>query len=440
MSSIAFGGLATGLDTGTIVAQLLEIKKQPIYRLQERKKGFQAEISALGTFKSKLAALQEAAAKLDTAGEFSALKASSSDEDLLQVTANSKAAPGSYTVEVLSRAVAQKDMSQGYDSKLDSVGSGTVSITVDGTTHTLDLVGYNNLESLANLINDNIDGVGASVLYDGSETGGYRLVLSGGEAGSAGAFSADFSGLSGGVPPALTTTTAAADAQLLIDGVAVSASSNLVEDAVSGLTFDLRDQEPGKQIFVEVARDQEGIAELVKGLVDAYNGVFSFVKEQTGAEGALRDNPTLRSVANRLESMFSQPLEGGLGSIATFSLVGITRDKDGRLLKFDEEDFAEALKANFGSVRDLFVEREGNEGKMPLLDELIDGFTDGTEGVFKTSTDLLNRKIRNADDTISRYERSAESYKLTLERKFTAMEMMVAQLQAQGNYLGTMVF
>ncbi|MBE0566611.1 MAG: flagellar filament capping protein FliD [Krumholzibacteria bacterium] len=439
MSSIAFGGLATGLDTGTIVAQLLELKKQPIYRLQERKKGFQAEISALGTLKSKLAALQEAARKLDTSGEFSALKASSSDEDILQVSANSKAAPGSYTVEVLSRAVAQKDMSQGYDSKLDSVGSGTLSITIDGLTHELELVGYNNLESLAGLINDNVDGVGASVLYDGSETGGYRLVLSGGEAGSAGAFSADFSGLSGGVPPVLSTTTAAADAQLLIDDVAVSASSNRVEDAVSGLTFDLRDQEPGRQIFVEVSRDNEGIAELVKGLVDAYNNVFSYVKEQTGKEGSLRDNPTLRSVASRLESMFSQPLESGLGSIGTFSLVGVTRG-EGRLLKFDEEDFAEALRANFGSVRDLFVEREGNEGKMPQLDDLIKSLTDNTGGVFKISTDLLNRKIRNADDTISRYERSAESYKLTLERKFTAMEMMVAQLQAQGNYLGTMVF
>lgn len=439
MSSIAFGGLATGLDTGKIVAQLLELKKQPIYRLQERKKGFQAEISALGTLKSKLAALQEAARKLDTSGEFSALKASSSDEDVLQVSANSKAAPGSYTVEVLSRAVAQKDMSQGYDSRLDSVGSGTVSITIDGVTRELELVGYNNLESLATLINDNVDGVGASVLYDGSATGGYRLVLSGGEAGSAGAFSVDFSGLSGGIPPVLSTTTAAADAQLLIDGVAISASSNRVEGAISGLTFDLRDQEPGRQIFVEVSRDNEGTAELVKGLVDAYNNVFSYVKEQTGKEGSLRDNPTLRSVASRLEAMFSQPLEGGLGSIGTFSLVGVTRG-EGRLLKFDKEDFAEALQANFGSVRDLFVEREGNEGKMPLLDDLIKSLSDKTGGVFKISTDLLNRKIRNADDTISRYERSAESYKLTLERKFTAMEMMVSQLRAQGNYLGTMVF
>ena len=438
MSSIAFGGLATGLDTSSIITQLLELKKQPIYRLEERKKGFQAEISALGTFKSKLAALQEAALKLDTSSEFSSLKAASSDEDFLQATADSTAAPGSYTIEVLNRAVAQKDMSQGYDSKLDSVGSGTVTFTVDGQTTELDLVGYNSLESLANLINDNVEGVGASILYDGSAAGGYRLVLSGGEAGSAGAFTADFSGLSGGITPAVSTQTAAQDANLLIDGIAVTATSNRVEDAISGLSLDLRDAEAGREIYVEVARDNEGIAEQVKALVDAYNDVFSFVKEQTGAQGALRDNPTLRTVAGRIENLFSSSLEGGLGSISTFSLIGVTRG-EGRLLKFEEDDFAEALKASYGSVRDLFVEREGNVGKMPLLDDLIETLTDNTEGLFKTSTDMLNRKIDNADDTISRYERSVESYRVTLERKFTAMELMVSQLQAQGGYLSSMM-
>ena len=32
MSIVSFGGLATGLDTGAIVSQLLEIRRQPIYR------------------------------------------------------------------------------------------------------------------------------------------------------------------------------------------------------------------------------------------------------------------------------------------------------------------------------------------------------------------------------------------------------------------------
>ncbi|HPF70501.1 MAG TPA: flagellar filament capping protein FliD [Candidatus Krumholzibacteria bacterium] len=439
MSAIQFGGLATGMDTSSIVSQLLEIKKQPIYRLEERKKGFQAQISALGTFKSKLAALQEAAKKLDTANEFSALKASSSNEDVLQVSAGSTAAPGSYKIQVTSRAVAQKDMSQAFDSRLDSVGSGRVSFTVNGETTNLDLVGYNSIESLVNQINDNVEGVGASLLYDGNATGGYRIVLSGTEAGTAGGFTADFSGLTGGVTPTFTNSTAADDAHITIDGIAVTATGNSIEDAISGLTLDLRDAAPGEDIYVDVARDNEGIAELVKGMVDAYNDVFGFITDQSKADGSLRDNPTLRTVASQVENMFSSTLQGGLGSIGTFSLIGITRG-EGRQLEFDEDKFSEKLSASFGAVRDLFIDREGNEGKMGLVDGLIDTLTDSSEGIFKTSIDLLNDKVDNADDTIARYERSAESYKTTLERKFTAMEMMVSQLQAQGNYLSSMVF
>ncbi len=114
--------------------------------------------------------------------------------------------------------------------------------------------------------------------------------------------------------------------------------------------------------------------------------------------------------------------------------MGITRGSD-RQLEFNADDFADALSEDFGGVRDLFIERDGNLGKMYLLDSSIDDMTDSLDGIFKIATDSLNRKIDYADDTIDRYERSVESYQKTLERKFTAMEAMVSQLQAQGNYL-----
>ena len=88
-------------------------------------------------------------------------------------------------------------------------------------------------------------------------------------------------------------------------------------------------------------------------------------------------------------------------------------------------------------MRDFFIEREGNLGKGYLFDQAVEDMTDSIDGLFKISNDALNKKIDYADDSIDRYERSIESYQLTLERKFTAMEMMMAQLQAQGSYLGS---
>jgi flagellar hook-associated protein 2 len=443
MSMVSFGGLATGLDTGSIVTQLVELKRIPIYRLEDRKKGFQNQISALGSLKSKLVALQDAAKNLDTAREFSSLKSTSSDEDYVTVSASSDAAPGSYDIKVLSLAQTQKDTSQGYDSKTDSVGSGILSFTVNGQTTDLNLVGFTSLESLATLINDNVSGMSASIINDGSASGAYRLVLSSEDAGSAGAFSVDASGMSGGATPIFTNNQEALDAELLIDNIAVTASSNSSDEIISGLTINLNsisvdaDASLDKTIHIDVGIDTEGVAEKVKGFVDVYNDLFSYIKEQGGAEGDLRSNPTLRAVASRIENIFSTSLEGGLGDVTNFSQIGITRSSGDRLLNFNEDDFKEALSDNFSGVRDLFIEREGNLGKTYLIDNAIDNMTDSISGLFKISTDALNKKIDYADQGIERYERSVEAYQKNLERKFTAMEMMVSQLQAQGSYLSS---
>lgn len=443
MSMISFGGLATGLDTGSIVSQLVELKRIPIYRLEDRKKGFQNQISALSGLKAKLTALQEASKTLDSAREFSSLKSTSSDEDYVTVDASSDAAPGSYDIRVLSLAQTQKDVSQGYDSLNDSVGTGILSFTVNGETTDLNLVGYTSVESLAGLINDNVDGMSASIINDGSENGGYRLVISGEEAGSAGAFTVDASGISGGSTPIFTNSQPALDASLEVDGIPITATSNNSDEIISGLTINLldisvnEDTELDKTIHINVGIDTEGMAEKVKGFVDAYNDMFSFIEEQGGAEGDLRSNPTLRAVASRIENIFSSSLSGGLGDITHFSQIGISRSSGSRQLTFNEEDFLEALDDDFSGVRDLFIEREGNLGKTYLIDTAIENMTDSIDGLFKISTDSLNKKIEYTDQGIERYERSVAAYQLTMERKFTAMEMMVSQLQAQGSYLSS---
>ena len=438
MSSIAFAGLATGLDTAAIVSQLVEIRRRPIYRLETRRQGYQNEISALSLLKTKLLAFQTAAQNLDTASEFSSLIGSSADEDILRVTAGSGATPGSYNITVNSLAVAQKNISQGFDAKTDSVGSGTVSITINGVTTDLELTGFNSVESLANLINDNVEGVSASIIYDGSASGGYHLILTGDEAGGGNAFTVDASGLAGGVTPVFSLVTAAADAHLTIDDIDVTTSSNSPTDVISGLTLDLvaASTDP---IRVEVKRDNEGIAENVKAFVDAYNDLASFYEDQRTSEGVLRRNATLRSVFTRIENIFTGSLEDGLGAYSSFTSIGITRG-DGHKYDFDQGDFIEALNDNFGGVRDLLIEREGNVGKAALIDRAIEALTDSVDGLFKMSTELLNTKIDYADKSIERYERSIAAYKLTMERKYAAMEMMVSSLQAQGSYLNSMLF
>jgi flagellar hook-associated protein 2 len=432
MSSISFGGLATGLDTGSIITQLVELKRIPVYRLESQKKSYQSQLSNLSTLKTKLTALQEAANAMGTASKFSSLKAKTSDDDALGVTATSDAAPATFEVTVQSLAVAQREESQGFDSKLDSVGSGTISVTIGDETTELNLTGYTSLEGLAQMLNNNVDGLSAMVVNDGSETGAYRLVVRGSEAGTDGAFTLDMSGLSGGTAPTMTQTAVASDASLIVDGIAVTAGSNNPDDIISGVTLNLREE--GTTQTVTIERDTEGITKKVESLVKAYNDLFGYVSDQTGSEGVLRDNPTVRAVASRIESIFTTSLSGGLGDITMFAQLGITRG-DARQIEFDKTEFEEILTEDFASVRDFFIERDGNLGKTSLIDTAVEDMTDSLEGLFKIGQDALNQKIKYTDSSIERYERSIESYQLTMERKFAAMESMVSQLQAQGNYL-----
>jgi flagellar hook-associated protein 2 len=439
MSTVSFTGLATGLDTASIVAQLVEIRRRPVYRLENRRIDFQNQLAALSTLKTKLLALQAAAARLDTMGEFNALGVTSSHENILTATAGPSAATGSYEIIVQSLATARKDVSQGYGSVEDLVGQGTVWFTVGGVTTPLAVGPDTTLAEFKDLINSSIDGVSASLINDGSGGNAHYLVLRGDNEGTAGDYSLITSGLSGGIAPVMTNTQAAQDAQLTVDDIPVTAAGNHVDNVISGLTLDLHQADPSTAVTILVDTDGQEVEDSVKAMVDAYNDLFGFIQEQSAPDGDLHGHPTLRSVATRLRNIFTSPLESGLGSLTMLLEVGITTGEDGQLL-WNAEKFQSALMADMAGVRDLFIEREGNPGKGYLINTAIDNMTDSVSGLFKISTDALNSKIRYADQTIERYERGIESYRLNLQTRFLAMERMVAQLQAQGNYLSSINF
>jgi flagellar hook-associated protein 2 len=432
MSSIIFSGLATGLDTGSIVSQLVELKRRPIYRLQQRREGFQGQIDALSSLREKLLALQTAARDLDTASEFMTLTATSSLEDILQATVGSGAAPGTYDILVTSLAKARKESSQGFDSPMATVGTGSFTYTVGGRSETLTLASGTTLEGLRDAINAGAEGISASIINDGSATGGYRLVVSATETGSVGDFSLDLSGLTGPGALSMTERQAAADAVLNVDGIAVTASSNQPTDLISGLTLDLRGVTEGTAVTLRVEMDDEAITGKVKALVDAYNDLAGFAAEHKGSESVLRGNGTLRMVSNRINSIFGSAQSAG--SVSMFSELGIDRTRDGQL-EWDADKFNTALNADFGGVRDFFIKADGVTGKGYLLDMAVDDMTDSVSGLFKISTESLNSRIKSTDLTIERYERTIESYRINLERRFAAMEIMVSRLRSQGNYL-----
>lgn len=108
MAGISFGGLASGLDSNTIIQQLLSIESRPITLLTDQKTTLQNRVSAFKDLNTRLSALENAAFDLTKISNVITPKASSSNADKLVATANSNATIGSYQVEVLRLATTTK--------------------------------------------------------------------------------------------------------------------------------------------------------------------------------------------------------------------------------------------------------------------------------------------------------------------------------------------
>src|SRR5438270_4998244 len=98
-------GLVSGLDTTTIISQLMSIEKQPHDALKQKQADANTMVSVYQALNTKFAALQSAAQTISRVADWKVMKASSSSTNVT-ATATSAASTGalSFTVENLSRA------------------------------------------------------------------------------------------------------------------------------------------------------------------------------------------------------------------------------------------------------------------------------------------------------------------------------------------------
>lgn len=451
-AGISFGGLASGLDTKAIIAALLAVERRPITQLETRNKGYEKQKSLLADLESKLGKLQTAADALRKSSSFLDYQTAVDDEKYFTAKAGTGATAGAYSIEVVSLAKAEVSASNGRADKATSLGlTGDLQITIGGQTHSIALSSTNDsLTGIADAINASAAGesVRATVLDTGNPTDPYKLVLTGRKTGADQAFSVT----AGNANAALTAfaaeidanqTTTASNALIRIDGIDVTRSSNVISDALPGVTLNLRSEHgttPATKLTVST--DATKTAEKVKAFVDAYDDVVDFIAEQTKVDGEgaakspLFGDSALRSVRTTLRSILgSEVTASGNPAYSLASQVGITTDKDGRLT-FNETKFGEALGADEDAVRKLFSDTTA--GIASRVWTRIDDLTDSVDGLFKTRSDGIDSRIKQNKDQIDRAERRLDVYEKSLNERFANLEQLLARLQNQGGALGAL--
>jgi len=432
MSVISFGGLASGLDTGSIIAQLLAVRSQPMYRLQAQNDLYESQQKAVDILKGYCSELMATVQDLDSGSDFGAFTATSANESIFTATASSSASTGFHSITVNALASAQKNISQGFDSLDTSVGTGAIGIVVNGEPTNITIDSENNtLDGLRHAINNSGAPVHASIIFDGNETGGYHLVLTASETGTDNAFTV-LPNLSGGTAPVFSEIETASNAEVIIDTVTVSSQTNSVTSALTGISLNLLSADVGQSTELIISTDGEAIEGKIQSFVDAYNALYNYMEDQKLEGADLRGNSILRSVSSRINMIMTNSLEGM--DISMLYQIGI-KQSENNLLEFDSTTFNEMLADDYNGVQNLFVSNDISSGPVYLLGLALEDMTDSIDGIFKYSNDSFNNRIEQNENSIARYQDSLDSYELMLAAKFNAMEQLVAGFNAQGNYL-----
>ncbi len=169
------GGLITGLDSNTLIRQLMALERQPITRMREQITRLEGQRTAIRTLREQLQTLRGRAQDFRLTNRFNAYRIESSDDKILTAQAADGTPPlGAFSVEVLQLASATVARSGATisasinpaatleDSGLNqSVSAGVFS--VNGVEFTVD-PGADSLQDMLDAINASAAGVTAT--YD----------------------------------------------------------------------------------------------------------------------------------------------------------------------------------------------------------------------------------------------------------------------------------
>ncbi len=381
---------ASSIDVANIVSQLMTVESQPVTLLQQQESGYQSQITALGSVQSAVSSFQTAMQGLTSLSQYQTMNATSTSSSV-GVTAAPGAAAGSYSVSVSALAQSQSVVTAGQASTTAPIGTGasttltfgfgtisggtlsngvysgaTFAPSASGTkTVTIDS-SNNSLSGIANAINAANIGVTATIVNNGSSTTPYQLVLTG-PSGVSNSMNVSVSGdatlnslltYNPAGTQDMTQTTAAQDAQMMINGIPISQSTNTVSNAVSGLTFNLSGV-TSSPATVSVAQNTTGIVSAVNSFVSAYNALNTAIQgvagynSSTNTGGPLMGDPMVMAIENQIRNVMDQPVNGTTSLYSTLSQIGVTFQKDGTLA-VDNTALTKAINNSPSDMASLF--------------------------------------------------------------------------------------
>ena len=443
MASSTITGPGSGYDTQGIVKALVGAEKAPKQsQITKQQTVTTTQLSAVGSVKSALEAYRAAITKLNSAASFNGLAATTSDDKTVKATLGDGASSGKYVLKVDNLATSSKVTSKAFTGAAAVANPGeenqTLTINQSGKSYNVVITGGSTLQQVRESINTQLSaqGISANVLSDAN---GARLVIGSTNSG----VGTDIT-LSGDSDLAVgyDKGPAAVNAKYSIDGIAMESTSNTVKSAISGVTLELvAPTDKDKTTTINVASNTATLKTSVQSFVTSYKALMTAINAQTKVTatgdqatttaGALTGDASMRDLVSSLRGELVNG--SGNGSISSLSQMGITTDQKTGLLSLDDKQWDAAVAKNPTDIAKLFT---SSDGLIARMNKATDSYV-GTTGTLASRVKDLNTKFTDLTTQQADLDRRMEALQLSLSAKYTAMDTLIAKINASSSSIMT---
>ena len=390
-------------------------------QVQKQQADVDAENAGLDALSTSISDFETAVDGLNSAENGVVVNTATPSDESVTASANSEAQPGTYSFYVTQLAQTQQDSFAMADDTIPA--QGTVTLTMGDTAMDIDLAsadsdsdGYLDGNELVDAINDSDENPGVTATLMKTDDGN-TIMLSSDQSGAASAFSVSVSGnndLQSAVDTTGQTLSSAQDAVLHLgtaDGPQISSSSNTFDDVIPGVSMTFSEVTTDEPVTITVAQDTSASQAQVQVFVDSYNTLVDTIDDLTdvgsggSSGGVFAGDAGMKSLSNQMNQIVHADYNG-------YSIVdyGITLDSNGHLT-IDSSTFDEAMKENPEGLTDIFV---GDDGMIAQFDDLMDTYTNSSDGIITTRQQSLDDKQdkidSQTDDLKQTYEQDYERY------------------------------
>jgi flagellar hook-associated protein 2 len=471
---ISVTGLASGLDTASLIQKLVQVESQGKVALQTQQSGIQTTLSTFQQFEALVQTLHDKASVLSTTSSFLQLQGSTSVQGVITANVSSTAQQGSHSITIQQLAQTDRWAFDGIPDATTSLGAGTVSFNVNGNSYSVNIdPASSSLNDIANAINQQAGtDVNASVVNVGTSSApSWRLVLGSNTSGVDGRIHAITSTVGGLTidntePAAGSNTPVSADqlavgqnAKALVDGLQVERDTNEFSDALPGVSFTAQSADPQNPVTLTISPNSTAIQSSLQDFVAAYNAVAKFMNTQNtyssdnGAGGPLFGDSTMQMVGQTIHSALfnvsASTVAGDSLGYSTLGLVGLNLQSDGTMT-VDQSTLSSKITGNVTALAQLFAggpDHTANPGMAQTLVSSLESLTepgaapDGTAlaSIFGAKESSLQDQINELDHRISDEDQRLSQFQAELQARFANLETVMGQLNSQTAALQAML-